>query len=316
VDDGTALRQHIYLDGEPITGKIAVALRKPGSKLEHLGLKVELIGQIELHAEKTSPYRFTYASTDIVEPGELIRNTTFDFELDHIKKPYETYRGANVTVRYFLRVSILRRMNGTIVADLDIVIHVPSQLPEVTRNVKTEVGIGDTLHIELECNKWKYHLSDVISGSINFLLVSTEIASVQLQILQRETAGIGAAAVTENQIVASFEILDGTPKTGDSMPIRLFLSSYSLSPTMRNIEERFTVKYYLNLVIVDDVGNKYFKQQEVTLYRRDEKAVRTAAVNSAACTWKKLKKSAPIQVKHTSVKVTFQNEPSNEPPST
>ena len=50
------------------------------------------------------------------------------------------------------------------------------------------------------------------------------------------------------------------------MPIRLYLNSFALTPTMRNVEDRFTVKYYLNLVIVDSQDNKYFKQQ-VNCYR-------------------------------------------------
>jgi len=50
---------------------------------------------------------------------------------------------------------MIRRRLNDIIAEQEVIIYVPSTLPEVTRNVKTEIGIGDTLHIELECNKWK-----------------------------------------------------------------------------------------------------------------------------------------------------------------
>lgn len=39
---------------------------------------------------------------------------------------------------------------------------------------------------------------------------------------------------------------------------------------MRNIEDRFTVKYYLNLVIADVDDNKYFKQQVSAFYWLEE----------------------------------------------
>ena len=54
---------------------------------------------------------------------------------------------------------------------------------------------------------------------------------------------------------------------GESIPIRLFLSPYELTPTYRNINNKFSVKYYLNLVLVDEEDRRYFKQQEITIYR-------------------------------------------------
>ena len=58
--------------------------------------------------------------------------------------------------------------------------------------------------------------------------------------------------------------------TGESIPIRLFLSPYELTPTHRNINNKFSVKYFLNLVLVDEEDRRYFKQQEITMYRLQE----------------------------------------------
>ena len=49
--------------------------------------------------------------------------------------------------------------------------------------------------------------------------------------------------------------------TGESIPIRLFLSGYELTPTMKDINKKFSVRYYLNLVLVDEEERRYFKQQ-------------------------------------------------------
>ncbi len=42
---------------------------------------------------------------------------------------------------------------------------------------------------------------------------------------------------------------------------RLFLSPYDLTPTYKLVHNKFSVKYYLNLVLVDEEDRRYFKQQ-------------------------------------------------------
>lgn len=61
----------------------------------------------------------------------------------------------------------------------------------------------------------------------------------------------------------------GAPVRGESIPIRLFLGGFdNLTPTFKNVNNKFSVKYFLNLVLVDEEDRRYFKQQEITLWRR------------------------------------------------
>ena len=53
---------------------------------------------------------------------------------------------------------------------------------------------------------------------------------------------------------------------------RLFLSPYDLTPTHTNVSNRYSVVYLLNLVLVDEEDRRYFKQQEIQLYRLKEEA--------------------------------------------
>jgi len=48
---------------------------------------------------------------------------------------------------------------------------------------------------------------------------------------------------------------------------RLLLSPYDLTPTYKLVHNKFSVKYYLNLVLVDERDRRYFKQQEIQLLR-------------------------------------------------
>ena len=47
---------------------------------------------------------------------------------------------------------------------------------------------------------------------------------------------------------------------GESIPIRLFLAGYDLTPSMRDVNKKFSVKYFLNLVLTDEEDRRYFKQ--------------------------------------------------------
>lgn len=40
---------------------------------------------------------------------------------------------------------------------------------------------------------------------------------------------------------------------------------------MRDINKKFSVRYYLNLVLMDTEDRRYFKQQEITLWRKGDK---------------------------------------------
>jgi hypothetical protein len=55
--------------------------------------------------------------------------------------------------------------------------------------------------------------------------------------------------------------MDGAPVRGESIPIRVFLAGYDLTPSMRDINKKFSVRYYLNLVLMDEEDRRYFKQQ-------------------------------------------------------
>ncbi|KCV67266.1 hypothetical protein H696_06313 [Fonticula alba] len=64
-----------------------------------------------------------------------------------------------------------------------------------------------------------------------------------------------------------FEIMDGSPVRNETIPVRLFLNSYRLTPTYHDTDKQFSVRYFLNLVLLDQEERRYFKQQEITLWR-------------------------------------------------
>lgn len=268
LDEGRKVKQLVYYDGEDISGTVHIKLKKPGTKIEHQGIRLEFVGQIELYYDRSNHHVFTSLSKLLNYPGDITENLSIDFNFASVDKHYESYTGVNVKLRYFLRLTIIKRFSN-IVKEEDLFVHALSAYPESNNSIKMEVGIEDCLHIEFEYNKSKYHLKDAIIGKIYFLLVRIKVKYMELAIMKREIIGDNAQVETES--VAKYEIMDGAPVKGESIPIRLFLGGYDLTPTMRDVQKKFSCKYYLNLVLVDEEDRRYFKQQEIILWRKADK---------------------------------------------
>ncbi|KAK4278767.1 hypothetical protein QN277_016567 [Acacia crassicarpa] len=265
-ENGQSVMVPLFHSQENIVGELII---EPlyGKKMEHNGVKIELLGQIELYFDRGNFYDFTSLVRELDVPGELYERKTYPFEFSTVEMPYESYNGVNIRLRYVLKVTISRNFVSNIVEYLDFVVRNYNPAPAINNSIKMEVGIEDCLHIEFEYSKSKYHLKDVIIGKIYFLLVRIKIKNMELEIRRRESTGSGTNTYVETETLAKFELMDGVPVRGESIPVRLFLSPYELTPTYRNINNKFSVKYFLNLVLVDDEDRRYFKQQEFQLYR-------------------------------------------------
>jgi len=268
-DDNKRSLQYIYYDGEDVSGTVQIKLKK-NSKIEHQGIRLEFIGQIEMLNDRSTVNEFINLSKLLSFPGDLNESTSLDFAFQNVEKPYESYSGINVKLRYFLRLTIIKRFSNH-VTERDICVQQLAQYPEVNNSIKMEVGIEDCLHIEFEYNKSKYHLKDVIVGKIYFLLVRIKIKHMEIAILKKENTGNGPTTYAESETIAKYEIMDGAPVRGESIPIRLFLGGYDLTPTMKDVQRKFSVRYFLNLVLIDEEERRYFKQQEIVLWRKQDK---------------------------------------------
>ncbi len=54
--------------------------------------------------------------------------------------------------------------------------------------------------------------------------------------------------------------MDGCPANESQIPVWLYLKGVpDLGPTMNKINNRFSVKYFLDIKIIDEINWKYFK---------------------------------------------------------
>lgn len=155
--------------------------------------------------DRGNHYEFLSLGQELAAPGDLQHPQNFDFNFKNVEKQYESYNGINVRLRYFVRVTVSRRM-ADVVREKDIWVYSYRIPPETNSSIKMDVGIEDCLHIEFEYSKSKYHLKDVIVGRIYFLLVRLKIKHMELSIIRRETTGVAPNQYNESETLVRFEV--------------------------------------------------------------------------------------------------------------
>lgn len=226
-----------------------------------------LLGIIESTAESSNQSQFITLTKELCPPGKLINaENTFRFSFNNVEKSYESYRGVEMNVKYILRViiaSTLRSLSWE--REFGVARPEPKEILNVLNDpIKLEVGIDDWLHLLFELDKSKYSTKGVCTGKVTFKKVSLKLKSMLLQIIRRETI-IGS--YIDNTVLCRYEIMDGAPTKNEIVPIRFFLSPYELTPTYANVNNKFSVQYFINLVLYDSNDKRYYKQHEIFLYR-------------------------------------------------
>lgn len=290
----------LYEDGETVSGVVTLRV-KEGKRMEHLGIKVAVIGSIDMvktsnsgkntnlgtnqtfdDVKKKTVDQFLCLSDDLCPAGELQYTESYSFSFKDLTKRYESYRGKNVDVNYSVKVTVMRKSTD-ITKKKKFWVHLYNDLGSMKNITNTtsssneadnttvdkpfrhDIGIENCLHLEFEFSKTQYSLKEVIVGRIYFLLTRLKIKHMELSLLTRETSGLKPSNFLLDTTAIRFEIMDGSPVRGETIPIRLFLSGYDLIPDMSC--NYFNIKNYLSLVIVDEDNRRYFKQTPIVLYR-------------------------------------------------
>jgi len=300
-ENGNSLQ--VFSSRDEVSGELKVSVLG-GKRVEHTGIRIELKGVVELSADRSS-HEFVSLAREVAPIGAQQGMQAFKFSFGNAELPFDSYVGINGKVRYYLRAVVSFKAgfgsSTNQVKEVDFIVQTvcapqlpidPIPPPETTGvvvspgGVKLEVGIEDCLHIEFVYDKTQFHLNDVVTGRVFFLLVRIKIKHMELSLVRRETAGFsgasagssgvastlsGTAAVTESETLTRFEIMDGAPIKGERIPIRMFLSGLDVGPSLVGVANCLSVRYFLNLVLIDEEERRYFKQQEINLYRESLK---------------------------------------------
>mmetsp|Transcript_2554 Transcript_2554/g.7243 ORF Transcript_2554/g.7243 Transcript_2554/m.7243 type:complete len:207 (-) Transcript_2554:511-1131(-) len=97
--DGTSQSFPVYTTGDAVCGKVCV-MPTSAKKVEHSGMKVQLLGQIELASDRHHPHEFVALVRELAPPGELYQKETMDFEFSSVEMQYDAFHGSQVKLKY------------------------------------------------------------------------------------------------------------------------------------------------------------------------------------------------------------------------
>ena len=259
-----------FFPDEDITGKIEIT--RPSASFDYTSITVELVGLIENFIEPSNSIKFLSLTNDLSKNGYLTKQLNiFNFNFKKVKLQYESYKGDLIELKYFIRVTINRTMRSFSYEEEFAVIK-PYDKEILKKNdepISMNIGIKNLLSILFELNHVNYNIHGTLKGSVTFGKVNLLITKMELQIMKKETiyANTNNKKNIISKIISTYELIDGGPYKNETIPFRLFLSTYNLTPTYIDIASYFSTRYFLNLVIIDQENNRYFKQKEIFLFR-------------------------------------------------
>jgi len=155
--------------------------------------------------------------------------------------------------------------------------------------INIEFGLDHYLHVQLHLPRTMLSLQDsglpgrmlVVEGEIQFLMVRLTLIEMEVQFFVKEMVNYHGKTYMHQHLLQRTQIMEGTPGALDKIPFRLFLDpkpksillklinrenidrDVSIRPTLKDIHQKFSTRYYLNFILTDHESKKYFKQQEI-----------------------------------------------------
>ena len=287
---GNKLECPTFYGLEPIKGTIQIILNN-SQRINHDGIKIELIGQIDIHINDNETEnllnnsnnqfnRFLSLTNNISKQGILNKEVNlFNFEFKGVEKQYDSYRGKKFSIKYFLLVTINTGLSSITKEKEICIFNSDKNLKKINKLfkkenkndiIKVEIGVENLLHVCFELDRKNYHLKDVISGKVSFKKINLELENMSLKIIKIESL-FGKEG--EIETLGIYEIMDGSPSsTEDIIYFKMYLKGYNnLSQTIKNeMNNNINVSYYISLEICDTENRNFFKKIEINLFRLPE----------------------------------------------
>lgn len=260
----------VYSNGSDIAGTLDVLLAADSAPFDYEEIAVYLVGHVLAAQVDHDQVFLSHKVTLEPKPGSLTKNASFDFKFPNPSLTLDSYYGTMFQCRYFIRAILNRSklLQSNIKNDHDFAVMNIQQL-RPKKPITMQVGVDDCLHIKFEYDNINLPVEGALEGRVKVLSNTLKITSMQIQLIRREmvrTAEHHRPEVLNTVILGKFEIMDGLPGDGEEIPIRMFLQRFK-NVTASILCSHHSVRYYVNLGLIDKDGRRYFKTCEINLFR-------------------------------------------------
>ena len=285
--DNKIIEYPTFYDNDEISGNIILKLNNTKSLIYEY-VSINICGILTIDSQnskiKTEIYKECQELTGKKSPNIITNEiTNFSFNFTPKIKPYETYIGSLLQIRYYINAII--KTNNTnspplIEKQIEIVcLKLPKKeicdkiyLKEKNKEKKEiNIGVENVIHVRINLLKTKFFLDDVIIGKIKIIKSEIELNSIFLTIKREEKYYQLDDIKVKNEDLSNYEIAEGFIEQGDELCFKYFLKNIkNLTPSYdykNDNNNKISVKYYLCFCFNDDQGYQFFKHIEIDIYR-------------------------------------------------
>lgn len=285
--DNKIIEYPTFYDNDEISGNIILKLNNTKSLIYEY-VSINICGILTIDSQnskiKTEIYKECQELTGKKSPNIITNEiTNFSFNFTPKIKPYETYIGSLLQIRYYINAII--KTNNTnspplIEKQIEIVcLKLPKKeicdkiyLKEKNKEKKEiNIGVENVIHVRINLLKTKFFLDDVIIGKIKIIKSEIELNNIFLTIKREEKYYQLDDIKVKNEDLSNYEIAEGFIEQGDELCFKYFLKNIkNLTPSYdykNDNNNKISVKYYLCFCFNDDQGYQFFKHIEIDIYR-------------------------------------------------
>ena len=265
-----SFRYPTFFNDEDVEGYIDIKLNK-NQTIEHNGIRAELHGIIEQFGKiNSNTNEILNLGCEIARQGEISQNSSkYSFSFKNTMFKYESYKGINVSLKYFIKIIINSNIKNFIY-EKEFAVAIPNDSSILYENdgmIKMSVGLKNLLDLDFIIEHSNYNCRGTLKGFVTFSNIQLNLKYMEIELIKKEIILNNVNKKIEDTTIENFELIDGSPYKDEKIPFRFFLGGYNLTPTYSNVNNIFSVKYYINLIIGDYAGNQFFKEREIKLFR-------------------------------------------------
>ena len=252
-----------FTNNDTISGNLSI-IPPNGKTISHKGIVISIFGEIR-NDKNEQLSRFMQQTNCLQAPGDLSIPFKGDFCFYDVKMSTSTYFGTIVNIVYGVEIRLVHRISDFVYEQQYIALNF-TQNNDYTP-IHNEIGIRNVLHLEFVFPKAVFDAQECLIGCVYFILVKLRIIHMTVQVYRNEVFDSGVDYFQKITLLKEYEILDGAPVKGDSVPIRLFMAESDIWPYHEFPKSPLTIDHYLKVQMTDENGKKYFKRLKINFDR-------------------------------------------------
>ena len=274
----------VFYDTDEISGNIELKLNNKKS-LIYESVLVTISGILYINSSNsksnTEIYKESQEISEKKSPDIIINEiSNFFFKFSPRIKPYETYLGNLIEIKYYIKAIIkTSNTNSPLLIENEVEIACLKPIKKVLcdeiffKENKKEINIGveNVIHVRINLLKTKFLLDDLIIGKMKIIKSEIELNNISIIIKKEEKYFNMDDIQVKNEEIAHYEIAEGFIEQEDEFYFKYNLKNIkNLTPSYDykdDNKDKISVKYFLCFCFNDNQGYEFFKHIEIEIYR-------------------------------------------------